>query len=87
MAQGLIRRADVDLVRERSRLDEVVSEHVTLRTRVAAVVAYAHSDDPAVVPPGSVFLDVVPGELSAADAAQIGAALTAAAALVEGDAR
>ncbi|MEO2098028.1 MAG: DNA primase [Brachybacterium sp.] len=32
MAQGLIRRADVDLVRERSRLDEVVSEHVTLRT-------------------------------------------------------
>lgn len=32
MAQGLIRRADVDLVRERARLDEVVSEHVTLRT-------------------------------------------------------
>ncbi|GAA1484873.1 DNA primase [Brachybacterium fresconis] len=32
MAQGLIRRSDVDLVRERSRLDEVVSEHVTLRT-------------------------------------------------------
>ncbi|WP_394214350.1 DNA primase [Brachybacterium vulturis] len=32
MAQGLIRRADVDSVRERSRLDEVVSEHVTLRT-------------------------------------------------------
>jgi DNA primase len=32
VAQGLIRRADVDLVRERSRLDEVVSEHVTLRT-------------------------------------------------------
>ena len=32
MAQGLIRRADVDLVRERSRLDEVVSEHVMLRT-------------------------------------------------------
>ncbi len=31
MARGLIRRADVDLVRERSRLDEVVSEHVTLR--------------------------------------------------------
>ena len=32
MAQGLIRRSDVDLVRERSRLDEVVSEHVTLRS-------------------------------------------------------
>ncbi|AXK45192.1 DNA primase [Brachybacterium saurashtrense] len=32
MARGLIRRADVDLVRERARLDEVVSEHVTLRT-------------------------------------------------------
>ena len=32
MAQGLIRRSDVDLVRERARLDEVVSEHVTLRT-------------------------------------------------------
>ncbi|WP_193107285.1 DNA primase [Brachybacterium sp. FME24] len=32
MAQGLIRRSDVDLVRERSRLDEVVGEHVTLRT-------------------------------------------------------
>ncbi|APX32038.1 DNA primase [Brachybacterium sp. P6-10-X1] len=32
MAPGLIRRSDVDLVRERSRLDEVVSEHVTLRT-------------------------------------------------------
>lgn len=32
MAQGLIRRADVDLVRERSRLDEVVGEHVMLRT-------------------------------------------------------
>ncbi|MGO3287802.1 DNA primase [Brachybacterium sp. AOP42-C2-15] len=32
MAQGLIRRADVELVRERSRLDEVVAEHVTLRT-------------------------------------------------------
>ncbi|ATG51886.1 DNA primase [Brachybacterium vulturis] len=32
MAQGLIRRADVDSVRERARLDEVVSEHVTLRT-------------------------------------------------------
>lgn len=32
MAQGLIRRADVDLVRERARLDEVVGEHVTLRT-------------------------------------------------------
>lgn len=32
MAQGLIRRADVDLVRERARLDEVVSEHVTLRS-------------------------------------------------------
>ncbi|HEX7353010.1 DNA primase [Brachybacterium sp.] len=32
MAQGLIRRADVDAVRERSRLDEVVAEHVTLRT-------------------------------------------------------
>ncbi|MGP4977086.1 DNA primase [Brachybacterium tyrofermentans] len=32
MAQGLIRRADVELVRERSRLDEVVGEHVTLRT-------------------------------------------------------
>ena len=32
MAQGLIRRADVDQVRERSRLDEIVAEHVTLRT-------------------------------------------------------
>lgn len=32
MAQGLIRRADVDLVRERARLDEVVGEHVMLRT-------------------------------------------------------
>ena len=32
MAQGLIRRADVDQVRERSRLDEVVGDHVTLRT-------------------------------------------------------
>jgi DNA primase len=32
MAQGLIRRSDIDLVRERSRLDEVVGEHVTLRT-------------------------------------------------------
>src|SRR5699024_8875902 len=32
MARGLIRRADVDSVRERSRLDEVVSEHVTLRS-------------------------------------------------------
>lgn len=32
MAQGLIRRSDVELVRERSRLDEVVGEHVTLRT-------------------------------------------------------
>ncbi|MBB5831325.1 DNA primase [Brachybacterium aquaticum] len=32
MAQGLIRRADVELVRERARLDEVVGEHVTLRT-------------------------------------------------------
>lgn len=32
MSQGLIRRADVDLVRERARLDEVVGEHVTLRT-------------------------------------------------------
>ncbi|WP_422114603.1 DNA primase [Brachybacterium sp. UNK5269] len=32
MAPGLIRRADVDLVRERSRLEEVVSEHVTLRS-------------------------------------------------------
>ncbi|MGQ4497158.1 DNA primase, partial [Dermabacteraceae bacterium P13101] len=29
---GLIRRADVDAVRERARLDEIVSEHVTLRT-------------------------------------------------------
>ena len=32
MAQGLIRRSDVELVRERSRLDEVVAEHVTLRS-------------------------------------------------------
>ncbi|GAB2548716.1 DNA primase [Brachybacterium huguangmaarense] len=32
MAQGLIRREDVELVRERSRLDEVVGDHVTLRT-------------------------------------------------------
>ena len=32
MARGLIRREDVDSVRERSRLDEVVSEHVTLRS-------------------------------------------------------
>ncbi len=32
MAQGLIRRSDVDLVRERARIDEVVGEHVTLRT-------------------------------------------------------
>src|SRR5690625_731805 len=32
VAQGLIRRADVDQVRERSRLDEIVAEHVTLRT-------------------------------------------------------
>ncbi|WP_010534721.1 DNA primase [Brachybacterium squillarum] len=32
MAQGLIRRADVELVREKARLDEVVGEHVTLRT-------------------------------------------------------
>ncbi|UVY82849.1 DNA primase [Brachybacterium sp. NBEC-018] len=31
MAQGLIRRSDVELVRERARLDEVVGEHVTLR--------------------------------------------------------
>ncbi|MFC7374567.1 DNA primase [Brachybacterium sp. GCM10030268] len=32
MAQGLINRDDINLVRERSRLDEVVAEHVTLRT-------------------------------------------------------
>lgn len=32
MAQGLIRRADVDQVRERARLDEVVGEHVMLKT-------------------------------------------------------
>ena len=32
MAQGLIRRSDVELVRERARLDEVVGEHVTLRS-------------------------------------------------------
>ncbi|MCT1557147.1 DNA primase [Helcobacillus massiliensis] len=32
MAGGLIRREDIQLVRERSRLDEIVSEHVTLRT-------------------------------------------------------
>ncbi|MEE1651025.1 DNA primase [Brachybacterium sp. J144] len=32
MAQGLIRRSDVELVRERARLDEVVGEHITLRT-------------------------------------------------------
>ncbi|MGP9693113.1 DNA primase [Brachybacterium sp. AOP25-B2-12] len=31
-SNGLIRREDVELVRERSRLDEVVGEHVTLRT-------------------------------------------------------
>ncbi|WP_058234154.1 DNA primase [Devriesea agamarum] len=32
MAAGRIRREDVDLVRERARIDEVVSEHVTLRS-------------------------------------------------------
>ncbi|MDO5663379.1 MAG: DNA primase [Brachybacterium sp.] len=32
MSTGLIRREDVDLVREKARLDEVVGDHVTLRT-------------------------------------------------------
>ncbi|MCS6710748.1 DNA primase [Brachybacterium sp. EF45031] len=32
MNQGRIRREDVDLVRERARLDEIVGEHVTLRS-------------------------------------------------------
>ena len=29
---GLIRREDIDLVRERARIDEVVGEHVTLKS-------------------------------------------------------